>query len=213
MDFSDYLSVWQLDPGISTRWDEGQLDWLDATLAARKSVPHRLVSLHYNPWPAGRRVMASYYRDTQPVLCPILEVRGVRLVLTGHDHVLSKSVPITGGSYLAGGESGLDPENGVVYIGSGPGGASPRSGRNPHTKWWIEDSKASEWKHYDFEVDPANPMWDERRDPHPADGTTFSAEEVWHFWEIDLTKEGRTVRAVDYRGGIWKEFSQPVDPS
>lgn len=213
LDFGDYLSVWALDPGISTRWDEGQLDWLNATLAARQHVPHRLVNLHYGPWPAGRRVMANYYRDTQPVLCPILEDRGVRLVLTGHEHVLSRTVPITGGSYLAGGADGTDLESGVVYVGAGPGGAAVRDGRNPHTKWWIHDSRASEWVRYDFEIAPANPLWDETREPHVDDGTTFTDAEVTHFWEVDLTPSGRTVRAIDGNGATWDEFTQDADPS
>lgn len=213
LDFGDYLSLWTLDPGISTRWDEGQSDWLAATLAARSTVPHRLVSMHYSPWPTGRRMMVPYVRTTRSLIGPILQAGGVRLVLVGHEHVLSKTVAVNDWGELDHQTTKFADPDGVVFVGSGPGGGGARSGRNPATKWWIDDSRPSEIEYYEFEQDsfPSSSPGYEPREPHPDDGTTYTEDEVSHFWEIDLTDTGRTVRAVNGVGGSWGEFSQSAD--
>jgi hypothetical protein len=217
LDFGNYMSLWTLDPGITTRWDDGQADWLRTTLAARANVPHKLATMHFSPWPTGRRMMVPYYRFTRETIGPIIQQGGIRLFFVGHEHVLSKTVPINHWGALdhQSAKTPADPRDGVVFIGSGPGNSlgGPRQGRNPATKWWIEDSRPSEIVYFDFERDgftKSSPAY-EPRDPHPDDGKTVSGAAGANFWEIDLFPTGRTMRAVTGEEEEWGEFSQGVD--
>ena len=203
-EFGDYAALWLIDPGISTTLEGAQTDWLANTLAAHAAVPHRLVGLHYPPWPAGRRSggvnYTAYLRET---MCPVWEPYQP-LVMAGHDHVWAKTVRIKGGTL----EAGADDPDGTVYLMSGSSGSSAQPGRNPRTKWWIDgDSRATSWAQLPFEELESNP---EYREPHPDDDTTFPQEEVQNWALIELQSGERTVTSYDFTGGVIRSFSQQV---
>ena len=223
LDFGDYLSVFVIDPGISTLLEDpsdNQRDWLETALSARQTVPHKIATLHYSPWPVGRRPMNLSFRTVREVLGPVWHAGGVRVVLVGHDHVLSYTVPIDSWG-LADHQSPQTPAavgDGIEFFGAGPAGgrAGPgaRSGRNPATKWWMADSRASIWEQYDFE----EPGWDgpaleaETRDPHPDDMTEFGNDDVRHYWSLTLTPTGRQISAVTAEGETWVTLDRGIDP-
>lgn len=208
IDFGDYASVWQLDPGISTHTNQGQQTWLADTLSERSTIPHKLISLHYSPFPIGRRTMSRAFNEPRRDFAPVYEPYRP-LVMTGHEHVWGLTVPILGGSMDIN-EAYEDP-NGVVYIGSAPAGTSHREGRNPHTKWWIKDSRALIWDKFDYEEIGYTPdMWNEEREPHEADGTTFTFEEVNNWWLIELENDKRTMTAYDLNKNEIYSFLQTV---
>src|SRR5699024_5900678 len=124
--FGNYLSVYMLDP-ISTKLDQGQDVWMADTMQEDTNA-HQIMSLHYNPYPGGRRDLDTHYvKDIREIWAPIWE-KHKPLVLTGHDHVMCKTVPIKNGL--------RDDEIGTVYIGSGTSGNTwARDGFNPHAKW------------------------------------------------------------------------------
>jgi hypothetical protein len=229
LDFGDYMSVWILDPVSSTLTnpdpalgdiEQDQAAWLDSTLAARQHIPNRFCSLHFSPYPSGRRVMAGFIRnDIRSTFGPIWQARGVQCVFVGHEHTLSRTVPI--GYWAADGHQTVQEPvaGGVVFVGGGPGryGATAvgaREGRNPETKWWISPAaRARIFNYFAFE----QPTWTgtpgeaELRDPHPGDGTEFDNADICHFVQVDLGYSGRTIQFVTANGDVADSFAQTAD--
>lgn len=197
-DCGDYLTIWQIDPGITTKMDEGQDVWLDDTMMARENVPTKIVSLHYNPWTAGRRVMFGLNTLTRQILAPIWE-KYQPLVFTGHDHVWSISPPIKGGAID---QPAIDYEEGTYYLGAGTANTGVQAGRNPHTKWWIEDSIATVWQKFDFEDSGL-----EQREAHPDDGTTFDWQEGSHYWLVTCDYNQKTMTAYNSYNEVIHSFT------
>lgn len=197
----DYLSVWQLDPGISTPIDEGQDVWLENTLELDDS-PNKFVSLHYTPWSAGRRPDVEYTLAVRNELAPIWEEHDV-IVFFGHDHVWSISPRIKGGTLE---NSGIDNENGVYYLGSGTVGRGTREGRNPKTKWWIDESIPSIILRFPFEKEIGQP---EYREPHEDDNKEYEWEEGSHYWVVNLGYNQKTIEA--YNGFNNKFYEKTIE--
>lgn len=222
LDFGNYLSLWSLDPGISTRIDDpadSQKAWLQATLAARQAVPHKIASMHYSPYPNGRRVMLNYTLGVREHFAPIMHAGGMRTVLVGHDHVMGYTVPISDWS-LDGHQRDIAPAaigEGIEFLGNGTpaSGDNVRDGRNPATKWWIADSRAAVFTHYDFEKPGWNgdPLHAEPRAPHAGDGATFPDTGVAHYWFMTLTPAGRTLEATTIGGEKWVTLERGIDAS
>ena len=91
---------------------QAQLSWLDADLAAT-SQPWRVVYFHRSPYSSGSEHGSAL--DVRQAFSPILERRGVQLVLSGHDHDYERSIPWR--EFAANG-------GGVTYIVTGGGGAA-----------------------------------------------------------------------------------------
>ncbi|MFO0932842.1 MAG: metallophosphoesterase [Planctomycetota bacterium] len=96
-----------------------QRAWLDADLAAT-TRPWRVVAFHHPVYSSGE------HGDTPGLassLGPVLDARGVDLVLNGHDHDYERSHPVLAGSVTdaTGGPAYVDPA-GPVYVVSGGGG-------------------------------------------------------------------------------------------
>ncbi|HVR75230.1 MAG TPA: metallophosphoesterase [Planctomycetota bacterium] len=99
---------------------EDQLLWLDEDLAA-SHLTWKIVVLHHPIYSNAFHGGSAHIRD---VLVPILERRGVDLVLSGHDHVYERSYSILGG-VIRGAHQDPDyvsPE-GILYVVTGGGGA------------------------------------------------------------------------------------------
>lgn len=191
----DYLDLWQLDPGITTRIDDGQDVWLGETLGD-STAPHQIISLHYSPYTAGPRPWDTrYLKGVRDTLCPIWEPYQP-LVLVGHEHVWSKTVPI---------KDGAEHPDGTVYIGSGPAGHQVKAGQNPNAKWWLERSRSSEFRRFDFEEVVGSPDY---REPHETDGATFTVEEVNNWWLIELRYDKRIMTAFDMNEDVIHTFEQ-----
>jgi len=107
-----------LDPGRR----QVQVSWLDADLAAT-TQPWKIVFFHRSPY-SSSSVHGSML-DVRQAFSPILEKRGVQLVLSGHDHDYERSVPwrefVSNGGF-------------VTYVVTGGGGAPLYSvGTSPWT--------------------------------------------------------------------------------
>lgn len=111
-DFGDVRFV-----AIDTNVEEKELrervaPWLDSVLAAAGDR-WKVVFFHHTVYSNGR------HGDTlrvQLALVPVMESRGVQLVLNGHDHMYERTGPMRGGKTARPGE-------GVVYVTTGGGGA------------------------------------------------------------------------------------------
>lgn len=197
LDFGNWLSLWQLDANTETK--DGNSQFLDETLPGRASVPHKILGLHYSPYPAGRRYEAyhEYVRDTW---VPKLEQYGVD-TFSGHEHVWAVSPRIKGGQ--------PDPD-GIYHLGQGTSGATEREGQNKNAdnKWWIADNRVIEIGYFDWEKDPESPYY---RPPHPDDNDTFPEGNVWHTWEIEIVSmTERRYRTLWYDGTVGDDIVRLV---
>lgn len=96
-----------------------QLEFLDQALGT-SDARWRIVALHHPPYSAGYQGSSRRARE---VIAPIVTRHGVQLVLSGHDHDYQRSTPI----------------DGVVYVVSGAGSGSRRTGEDWFTAVsWAE---------------------------------------------------------------------------
>lgn len=105
--------------GIRTnpgRFDDDQIDWLRADLAA-SDAEWKIAFFHHPPYTSSTRGPSRLVRD---LIVPVLEEGGVDLVLVGHDHHYERATAISGGCEGAG-----DP-SAITYVVSGAGGAGLR---------------------------------------------------------------------------------------
>jgi acid phosphatase type 7 len=98
------------DPDASVR----MLAWLDADLAATGKY-WKIVFLHHPPYPTGFHLGDPICVLVQQNVNPIVENRGVHLVLAGHEHGYERSWPLLGGQQVYSGPS-------TTYIITGGGG-------------------------------------------------------------------------------------------
>jgi hypothetical protein len=91
---------------------QAQLAWLDADLAAT-TQPWRVVYFHRSPYSSGSEHGSAL--DVRQAFSPILERRGVQLVLSGHDHDFERSIPWR--EFVANGSE-------ITYVVTGGGGAA-----------------------------------------------------------------------------------------
>ncbi len=96
-----------------------QLTFLDDALR-NSDARWRIVALHHPPYSAGYQGSSERARE---VITPIVTRHGAQLVLSGHDHDYQRSTPI----------------DGVVYVVSGAGSGSRRTGEDWFTAVsWAE---------------------------------------------------------------------------
>lgn len=91
--------------------DTEQLKWLDDALSKSKAR-WKIVFMHHPPFSPGKR-----HGDNpilEQALCPILEKRGVRVVMTGHEHFFAKLKPVRGVDYVISGSGGKIQTGGIL---------------------------------------------------------------------------------------------------
>jgi uncharacterized protein (TIGR03437 family) len=98
------------DPDSSAR----MLAWLDADLAATGKY-WKIVFLHHPPYPTGFHLGDPICVLVQQNVTPIVENRGVQLVLSGHEHGYERSWPLLAGQQVYSGPS-------TTYVITGGGG-------------------------------------------------------------------------------------------
>ena len=121
LDFGNYLSLLLLDSGHTHEIAGAQTDWLRDTLKKRQNVPHVFPVYHVPAYPSVREDEEGENSDlTQYVRtnwCPLFDQYGVRISFEHHDHAFKRSVPI---------RAGKEDPKGIVYMGDGAWGVTPR---------------------------------------------------------------------------------------
>ena len=102
------------------RFDDEHAEWLDRDLAATDK-PWKIVYGHHPPYSSGDHGSAVSFRES---IAPVLEKHGVQLVLSGHDHHYERSNDI----------------NGVTYVVTGAGGATPRTTKQGDFSKYVSET-------------------------------------------------------------------------
>ncbi|MCX6633545.1 MAG: metallophosphoesterase [Acidobacteria bacterium] len=92
------------------------LEWLDLDLE-RQDRFWKVAYFHHPPYPTGHHLRDPISAMVRERVVPILERRGVQLVLSGHEHSYERTVPLRNGAPA-------DAGSGTVYIVTGGGGGA-----------------------------------------------------------------------------------------
>ncbi len=128
LDFGDYMSLIVLDSDHTQPIDGEQAAWLSVVLAERSGRAHLFAAYHVPAWPSHRSLEDKQSRRVREHWVPLFEAYGVDACFEHHDHTYKRTHPIRG--------LDVDPD-GVVYLGDGAWGVSPRGVKNPDKTWYL----------------------------------------------------------------------------
>ncbi len=128
VDFGDYLSILLLDSGHVSSHDGEQLAWLDKALAQRQGRPHLFTAYHVPAYPSHREFEGKYSELARRHWVPLFDKHGVDVAFEHHDHTYKRTHVMTAGK--------PDPD-GVLYLGDGAWGMSPRTVASPQERSYL----------------------------------------------------------------------------
>jgi len=111
---------------------ESQIPWIKQTLDKFKSAPFKMAAYHVPLFPSARLVSDPWVREGRKYWTSLFEDHGLDLAFEHHDHALKRTHPI---------KNNRIDQNGVLYIGDGCMGKSPRS---VQSEWYLAKSKSIE---------------------------------------------------------------------
>ncbi|HSX11572.1 MAG TPA: fibronectin type III domain-containing protein [Chlamydiales bacterium] len=126
VDFGSYLSLFLLDTGHFQPIEGRQTLWLDKALAKRSAVPFRFAIYHEAAYPSHYPYQGVVPKKIRTHWVPLFEKYSLMAAFENHNHAFKKTYPIKAGQ--------IDP-SGVVYIGDGGWGATPRK---TNDLWYLE---------------------------------------------------------------------------
>lgn len=125
VDFGSYLSLILLDTGHFQPIEGRQALWLDKTLAARTQVPYRFAVYHEAAYPSYYPYFGATPVKIRTHWVPLFEKYHLLAAFENHNHAFKRTHPIKAGQ--------IDPD-GVVYLGDGSWGATPRK---TNDQWYL----------------------------------------------------------------------------
>ena len=131
LDFGDYLSLILLDSGHVSAHDGAQAKWLDKALAKRENRPHLLTAYHVPAYPSHREFEGKYSELARQHWVPLFEKHGVDVSFEHHDHTYKRTHTMT---------AGVPDPKGVLYLGDGCWGMSPRTVATPEERPYLVKS-------------------------------------------------------------------------
>nr|MBI1231518.1 metallophosphoesterase [Cytophagales bacterium] len=129
LDFGKYFSFFLLDSDHSNPIIGPQTDWFKRELAVRDDVT-QIITMHHVPaYPSVRDFNGTTQARVREHWLPLIEKAGVKLVFENHDHAYKRTFPI---------KNNQVDKDGVVYIGDGSWGTTPREVHDPATTWYLD---------------------------------------------------------------------------
>lgn len=127
-DFGDYLSLICLDTGHLIPIEGTQTQWLESTLSSRRHFSYKLGVYHVGAYPS-----VYPYEGRVPTLIrqnwvPLFEKYGLQYAFENHNHAYKRTYPI---------REGRVDSTGVVYLGDGSWGVTPRKPKTPDERWYL----------------------------------------------------------------------------
>jgi hypothetical protein len=169
VDFSNYLSFIVLD-SHHTQSVESQNKWLESTLEQRKNVPNTFAVFHVPAYGVEKGGLDNKNSlRVRENWVPIFEEFGLSAALEHDHHIYKRSKMIF--------EDAINPEKGILYIGDGAWGVTPR--RLPITRIPVD----------------MTPYW-----------YVAMAEQTRHFIRISLDQKSRTYEAINDKGEVFDRY-------
>lgn len=134
--FGQNLALFLLDTGHAAAHDGEQAAWLDAQLAARARVPHRMAAYHVPLYPSNRAYDGGGSVKGREVWLPIFDRHRLTTAFEHHDHTFKRTHLLR--------KNQPDP-NGTLYLGDGCFGMSARP-VDKELRWY--QAKAASLQHF-----------------------------------------------------------------
>ena len=119
LDFGDYLSLIFLDTGHLDPIEGNQTLWLEKTLAKRTQIPNRFAIYHEAAYPSFYPFSGPTPTKIRAHWCPLFDQYNLSAAFENHNHTYKRTFPISDNTIVP-------PGAGVVYLGDGCWGVSPR---------------------------------------------------------------------------------------
>jgi acid phosphatase type 7 len=131
LDAGDYLSLFLLDSGHSYHIAGKQTLWLKKHLSSRENIAYKMAVYHVSAYPSVYPYQGSAARRIRSNWIPLFERYHLQVAFEHHNHAYKRTHPIKGGK--------IDPD-GVIYMGDGSWGVSPRK---PKKLWYLDAAAQS----------------------------------------------------------------------
>lgn len=129
IDIGNYLSLFLLDSGHSCQVTGMQADWLKEMLSVRENRPYKIAAYHVGGYPTYYPFSDQTAREIREEWSCLFERYHLSVAFEHHNHAYKRTYPLKDGR--------IDPD-GVVYLGDGSWGISPRK---THDMWYLKEHK------------------------------------------------------------------------
>lgn len=126
LDLGDYLSLFLLDTGHSYHIEGAQTDWLKNSLSHRENVTWKMAAYHIAGYPSVYPFHGIVPKKIRTEWAPLFERYHLNVAFEHHNHAYKRTHPMKGGR--------IDPD-GVIYMGDGSWGVTPRK---PRKLWYLD---------------------------------------------------------------------------
>ncbi len=133
IDFGDYMSILLLDTGHVFPVDGDQTAWLKHAIEPRKDRPHLFAVYHVPAYPSHRNYDDRTNRDIREHWLPLFDAFSLDAAFENHDHTYKRTPLLRGGK--------PHPE-GVLYLGDGCWGRTPRPNHPAEDTWYLVRSES-----------------------------------------------------------------------
>lgn len=135
LDMTDDLTILMLDSHHAKPVHGAQLTWLSEELEARAGAGRDIVPVYHVPaWPSVRGFAGDISGRIREHWIPLFEAHSVRMAFEHHDHAYKRTPALREGAVA---------EDGIVYLGDGAWGVTPRDVHDADTTWYLERSEAT----------------------------------------------------------------------
>lgn len=130
VDCGDYLSLFLLDSGHNYHIGGAQTQWLAKKMEEREKVPYQFAAYHIGGYPSAYPYDGATPQEVRQYWSPLFEKNHINAAFEHHNHTYKRTFPIKEGK--------VDPE-GVVYMGDGSWGVSPRKTKD---LWYLKERRS-----------------------------------------------------------------------
>jgi hypothetical protein len=128
VDIGKDLSLFLLDSGHSFHVNGMQSKWLEEVLSQRENMRYKMAAYHIAGFPSVYPYQSASARLIRKNWSPLFERYHLNIAFEHHNHAYKRTFPIRKGK--------INP-NGVVYMGDGSWGVSPRK---PKKLWYLANA-------------------------------------------------------------------------
>jgi 3',5'-cyclic AMP phosphodiesterase CpdA len=125
IDVGSYLSLFLLDSGHSSHVGGVQAQWLKKSLAMRENRAFKFAAYHIGGYPSCYPYDGRIATEIRTEWSCLFERYHVHAAFEHHNHAYKRTYPLKAGE--------IDPD-GIVYMGDGSWGVSPRA---PKAMWYL----------------------------------------------------------------------------